>query len=72
MSATATERDILQCAYYWADNPTSHDAKKALYDAVHRDRKASEVRARREMVRRFNGPEGDAVADGMRGKRKLK
>jgi len=34
---TKTEREILAMAYYWADNPTAREAKKALWNAVKAD-----------------------------------
>jgi hypothetical protein len=46
-----TEREVLAMAYYWADNPTTREAKKALWDAVQADRKNVLKRAEKAGLR---------------------
>jgi hypothetical protein len=52
-----TEREVLAMAYYWADNPTTREAKKALWDAVQADRKNVLKRAEKAGLRIKHEPE---------------
>jgi hypothetical protein len=52
VSATKSELNVLYCAYYWADNPTDRTAKKALWDAVQKDRHDTERRVERHFAKK--------------------
>ena len=49
---TKTEQAVLQAAYHWSFNPTDRQAKKALWDAVHKDMENSEKLENRRIARR--------------------